>query len=119
MLMAVVARVTTRHCPQGEVAHGTRRPAHGGSVRSLRVRRREQLANNADAGTAPAAATASVAITPSTDLIKIQGTESFTVTATMSDGTSKAVSGAWTSDAATSSPSTQPARPLAWDRDRL
>jgi len=49
----------------------------------------------------PAATTVSVAITPSTDLIKIQGTESFTVTATMSDGTSKAVSGAWTSDAAT------------------
>lgn len=44
--------------------------------------------------------TVSVAISPSTDVLKIQGTETFTVTATMSDGTSRAVSGTWTSSAA-------------------
>jgi hypothetical protein len=48
---------------------------------------------------APVATAVSLAISPSTDLIKIQGTESFTVTATMSDGSSKAVSGTWASDA--------------------
>jgi hypothetical protein len=47
----------------------------------------------------PAATTVSVAISPSTDMIKIQGTESFAVTATMSDATTKAVNGTWTSDA--------------------
>ena len=47
----------------------------------------------------PAVTTVSVAITPSTDLIKIQGTESFSATATMSDGSSKTVSGTWSSDA--------------------
>jgi hypothetical protein len=49
----------------------------------------------------PVATTVSVSINPSTDLLKIQGTETFTVTATMSDGSSKAVSGAWATDAAT------------------
>ena len=44
--------------------------------------------------------TVSVAISPSTDMLKIQGTETFAVTATMSDGTSRAVSGTWTSSAA-------------------
>ena len=48
---------------------------------------------------APAVTTVSVSINPSTDLLKIQGTETFTVTATMSDGSSKSVSGTWASDA--------------------
>lgn len=47
----------------------------------------------------PTATTVSVSINPSTDILKVQGTETFTVTATMSDGSSKAVSGTWASDA--------------------
>jgi hypothetical protein len=47
----------------------------------------------------PTLTTVSVAISPSTDLLKIQGTESFTVTATMSDGTTRVVTGTWSSAA--------------------
>jgi Bacterial Ig-like domain (group 2) len=50
--------------------------------------------------TTTAPTTVSVAISPSTDMLKIRGTETFTVTATMSDGTSRAVAGTWTSGAA-------------------
>jgi len=47
----------------------------------------------------PAVTTVSVSINPSTDLLKLQGTESFTATAALSDGSSKSVSGTWASDA--------------------
>jgi len=48
---------------------------------------------------ATAVTTASVAINPATDLVKILGTEAFTATATMSDGSSKSVAGTWATDA--------------------
>lgn len=47
----------------------------------------------------PTPTTASVAITPATDLITINGTAAFSATATMSDGTTKSVTGTWASDA--------------------
>jgi len=40
-------------------------------------------------------------ISPATDLIKINGSEAFALSAAMSDGSSRAVSGTWASDAAT------------------
>jgi hypothetical protein len=46
----------------------------------------------------PVVTTVSVTMSPSTDVLKIQGTETFTVTATLSDGTTKAVTGSWSSD---------------------
>jgi hypothetical protein len=46
----------------------------------------------------PVVTTVSVTMSPSTDMLKIQGTETFTVTATLSDGTTKAVTGSWASD---------------------
>lgn len=48
----------------------------------------------------PAPTTVSVAISPATDLITIQGTATFSATATMSDGSTKSVSGTWVSDPA-------------------
>lgn len=39
-------------------------------------------------------------ISPATDLLKINGSETFTLSATMSDGSTRAVTGTWASDAA-------------------
>ncbi len=47
----------------------------------------------------PAPTVVSLSISPSTDLIAIQGTVTLGATATMSDGTTKAASGTWASDA--------------------
>lgn len=41
----------------------------------------------------------SISVTPNTDLIKIKAVETFTVTASFSDGTSQVVQGTWGSDA--------------------
>ena len=47
----------------------------------------------------PPAVTA-LTISPATDLLKINGSETFTLSATMSDGSTRAVTGTWASDAA-------------------
>jgi hypothetical protein len=47
---------------------------------------------------APAPVVTAVSIAPATDLVKIKGTESFTASATYSDGTSRQVQPTWQSD---------------------
>jgi len=47
----------------------------------------------------PAPTVASLSISPATDLVTIQGAVALSATATMSDGTTKAASGTWASDA--------------------
>jgi hypothetical protein len=48
--------------------------------------------------TSPSPSTTALVITSSTDLLKISHSETFTLTATMSDGSSRTVAGTWRSD---------------------